>query len=264
MNQIKNMLEARKKQLLQIKKEKERALKGVPEGSVRVCSHGGRTQFYYRNNPKDFSGTYIRESDFPLVQKLVQKDYDKKVLRAVEQELTAIEKYSAAYPSKSAEQIFEDLHRERQKIVIPIYETDEEYIKNWKSIEYEGKGFKEDVPELYTARGERVRSKSEIIIADLLNKESVPYRYEYPIYLNGFGKVYPDFTALNIRLREEIYWEHLGMMDDPNYVENALVKISSYEQNGIFPGANLILTYETKKHPINQKIVSLMIRQYLK
>lgn len=52
---------------------------------------------------------------------------------------------------------------------------------------------------------------------------------------------------------KEMYWEHLGMMDDSNYVENALQKIALYEQNGIFPGKNLILTYETGKNPINQK-----------
>lgn len=69
-----------------------------------------------------------------------------------------------------------------------------------------------------------------MIIADLLNKEGIPYRYEYPIQLNGVGWIYPDFTVLNVRLRKEYYWEHLGMMDDYSYAEKALQKISSYEQ----------------------------------
>ncbi len=76
--------------------------------------------------------------------------------------------------------------------------------------------------------------------------------------------VYPDFMTLNIQARKEIWWEHLGMMDDPNYVENAIRKIVSYEQNGIFPGENLILTYETKKNPLNQKVIKMMIQRYLK
>ena len=61
-----------------------------------------------------------------------------------------------------------------------------------------------------------------------------------------------------------MYWEHLGMMDDPSYVEKSLQKITLYEQNGIFPGENLILTYETRKNPMNQKIIRLMIQRYLK
>lgn len=98
----------------------------------------------------------------------------------------------------------------------------------------------------------------------MLNKEGIPYRYQCPFVLKGVGTVYPDFTVLNISQRKEMYWEHLGIMDDNAYVENALKKIVSYEQNGIFPGENLILTYESKMNPINQKVVKGMIQHYLK
>ena len=54
------------------------------------------------------------------------------------------------------------------------------------------------------------------------------------------------------------------MMDDPDYVENAIQKIALYQQNGIFPGRNLILTYETKKLPLNPKSVRLIIEEYLR
>lgn len=97
----------------------------------------------------------------------------------------------------------------------------------------------------------------------MLNREGIPYRYEYPLYLNGIGSIYPDFTVLNVRLRKELFWEHLGMMDDTIYVEKAIQKITYYEENGIFPGDNLILTYETKQNPLNQKTVKLMIQHYL-
>lgn len=264
MAQMKELLEEREKELLYMKQEKEKALLNAPEGSLRICSHGNRTQYYQRNDPKDFNGTYIREQDLDLAKKLAQKDYDKKVLRAVKKELAAIEKYCSNYPEPDVEQIYETLHRERQKMIQPILEPEEQYIQKWESVEYQGKGFQDNMPEFYTGKGERVRSKSEWIIADLLSKEEVPYRYEYPIYLNGLGRIYPDFTVLNVRTRKEIYWEHLGMMDDPVYVENALQKIGLYEQNGIFPGESLILTYETKKNPINQKLIICMIQHYLK
>ena len=97
-----------------------------------------------------------------------------------------------------------------------------------------------------------------------MNREGIPYRYEYPVDIKGWGKFYPDFTVLNIKKRREIYWEHLGMMDDVTYVENALQKITLYMQNGIFLNDNLIITYETKRNPLNQKMIRLMIEQYLK
>lgn len=260
--EMKHVVEQRRKQLLQWKKEKEKALVKVPEGFLRICCHGDRTQYYRRKDSKDLNGVYLREKEMDVARKLAQKDYDRKVVRAVEEELRAIDKFLSDYPVKNVEKIYESLHKERQKLVLPIKKTDWQYRQEWEGITYEGKEFYEDEPEFYTAKGERVRSKSEVIIADLLNREAIPYRYEYPIILKGVGTVYPDFTVLNIKTRKEIYWEHLGMMDDFRYVENAIKKINEYEQNGIFPGDNLILTYETKKNPVNRKTINLVVRHY--
>lgn len=263
MEQINDLLEARRNYLFQLKKEKEIALKSVPDGFLRICNRGKKTQYYHRTDPKDFSGVYIREKDIELAKKLAQKDYDQKILCSIDKELMAMEKYSLYGHTMPVEQIYDSLHKERQKLIKPIIETEEQYINNWENIDYKGKEFDELTPEIYTSKGERVRSKSEVIIADLIKREGIPYRYEYPIYIKGWGKVYPDFTVLNVRKRKELYWEHFGMMDDTNYVERALEKIALYEKNGIFPGENLIMTFETKKNPINQKMVSLLIKQYL-
>lgn len=127
-----------------------------------------------------------------------------------------------------------------------------------------GKSFVEDAPEFYTNKGERVRSKSEILIANALQKHQVPYRYEFPIKLKQYGIVHPDFTVLNIRKRKEMYWEHMGMLDEEGYRDYALDKITAYEKNGIFPGDKLILTLETLKSPMNSKIIEKIIDQYLK
>ncbi|MBQ9321830.1 MAG: hypothetical protein IJ239_05705, partial [Eubacterium sp.] len=71
------------------------------------------------------------------------------------------------------------------------------YIRNWLDIQYPKKGFSEEGPEFYTSKGERVRSKSEVIIADTLARMGVPYRYEFPIRFSGTGTFHPDFTVLN-------------------------------------------------------------------
>ena len=264
MKEIRNLLKEREKYLCELKSEKEKELKTAPEGLLRVCNSRNRIQYYYRTEPKDFNGVYIKEKDIHLAQGLAQKDYDQRILRAIEKELECIKKYFANYPERNVEQVYGSLHKERQRLIRPIRETDEQYIQNWRNVEYEGKGFAEDAPEFYTSRGERVRSKSEWIIAELLEKEGIPYRYEYPVYLRGFGKVYPDFTVLNVRTRKEIYWEHMGMMDNPIYAEKAVNKIHTYEQNGMFQGEELLVTYETSKSPLNQKVIMRMIQRYLK
>ena len=264
MEDLIDLLKKREAELLRMKKEKEKSLKNAPEGSLRICSHGKRTQFYKRTDPKDCNGVYIPEKDFRIAQKLAQKDYDKKVLNAVDKELNAIWKYKAACPEKAAEDIYEGLHRERQKIIMPVKETEEQFIKRWQEMEYKGKPFYGGIAELYTAKGERVRSKSEVIIADLLSREGVPYRYEYPLYLNSYGEIYPDFTVLNVRTRKEMYWEHFGMMDEPEYAESVVQKIITYGQNGLLQGEHLIFTYETSMKPLNQKQILPLIQQFLK
>lgn len=264
MSQINDLLEARVKQLLQLKKKKEKALSNCPEGFLRISHHGNRTQYYRRNDPKDFNGVYIPQKNIHIARKLAQKDYDQKVIQAVEKELKAIEKYRSNYSSKKVEEIYEGLHKERQKLIVPVMETDEEYIRKWEGVEYQGKAFYDNAPEYFSAKGERVRSKSEVIIADLLGREGVPYRYEYPLQLKGGMKIYPDFTVLNVKKRQELIWEHLGMLDNSEYAELFVQKMASYAKNGFFSGDNLILTYETSRSPINQKMILTFIYKYLK
>ena len=264
MEKVRKLLELRKKELEKLKKEKEIALQNVPEGALRICDHANRTQYYHRIDPKDTSGAYIPTKNHDLICKLAQKEYDQKVLRAIDKELAITKKYLSGYPVVTVEQIYDTLHKKRQALIQPIQESDDEFIEKWTNYDYKGKGFDVEAPEYYTAKKERVRSKSELIIADLLNRESIPYRYECPVYLRGMGQIYPDFTVLNVKKRKEYYWEHFGMMDDPSYTEEALQKLTMYEQNGIFPGEQLIITYETRKNPLSQKQVLNFIEHYLK
>ncbi len=262
MEEIKRLLQCRKEFLEKIREKKEISLADAPKGTMRLNTSNGKTQFFYREEPDMRAGIYIPQKDFVLAQTLAQKGYDQKVLQSIEQEIKAIEKYLSGLPKVEAEKIYETLHIERQKLITPIRETDEQYIKRWAETSFQGKEIEDTIPPLFTEKGERVRSKSEMIIADILHRENIPYRYECPIWLKGLGKVHPDFTALNIKKRKEIYWEHLGMMDSPEYVEMALNRIETYEKNEIVLGDNLIITWETKKSPLNQNSIRRTIKRY--
>ena len=262
MEENKIMMEEREKYLYLLKEEKERALKRAQEGTLRISRNRNKVQYYKRTDPKDCNGTYIREDDMRTAYQLAQKDYDQKILRSIEKELKAIAKYKEAYPDKPAEQIYESLHPARQRLILPIRESDEEYIARWEKVEYLRKDFRHATSEHYTDKGERVRSKSEVIIADALNRAGIPYRYEYPLYIKGLEYINPDFTILNVKKRKEIIWEHLGLMDKPEYVENNVYKINCYERSGYYMGDNLICTFETKQNPLNQKIVNAIIQRY--
>ena len=244
-------------------KNAEAYIRKAPEGTLRINYSGGRVQYFHRREESDRYGIYLKKKEKPLAEKLAQKRYCSKVLQSARQEREAIQVYLERYPDILPETIYNSLSERRRELVTPLIETDEMFAERWQSVEYEGKELSDDIPELLTDRGERVRSKSEVIIADQLSRAGIPYRYEYPIILMGWGKVYPDFTVLNVRERKEIYWEHQGMMDNPEYAEQAVRKEAQYIKSGIFPGDNLILTSETKQNPINILQIKMIIEHYL-
>lgn len=155
------------------------------------------------------------------------------------------------------------LHTQRQLLVTPIEPIWEKELARWYDSEYHGKEFYEGTAEIVTEKGERVRSKSEKILADYFYRNNILYQYEKPLYLKGYGTVYPDFTFLSKKTRKEIYWEHEGMMDKPEYAKSAVKKIESYQRNGIYLGERLILTFETELTVLNSQIVEELVEKYL-
>ncbi len=81
--------------------------------------------------------------------------------------------------------------------------------------------------------------------------------------LKGVGIIYPDFTFFSKKIGKEIYWEHDGKMDDPVYVRAAIKKINSYTRNGILPGRELIVTYETANVTLDMQCVAKYAQEYL-
>lgn len=86
-----------------------------------------------------------------------------------------------------------------------------------------------------TVRGELVRSKSEVIIANLLDGLGLPYAYEQPFTgLDGSVR-YPDFTVDDAETGRRLLIEHLGMLDRPDYVRRWKAKELWYHTSGVRP-----------------------------
>ena len=98
-------------------------------------------------------------------------------------------------------------------------------------IEVDGRFFEEHLIHR-TARGEMVRSKSEVIIANALAAKGVDYAYERPLTIEGVTK-YPDFTIEDMESGQTLYWEHCGMLHVPSYRRRWEDKLKWYRQHGI-------------------------------
>lgn len=157
-------------------------------------------------------------------------------------EISDIERILKKNYSDRAKNCYSGIIEGRKNLVQPFEMSDEDFVKQWLEVPYKAKDFMEnDETEYYTDKGERVRSKSEIIIANILKTLNIPYKYECPLKLGNII-VYPDFTILDVKERREKYLEHFGMMGDVDYVNTMVLKISTYEQNNIFRGqANLYI-----------------------
>jgi ATP-dependent exoDNAse (exonuclease V) alpha subunit len=86
-----------------------------------------------------------------------------------------------------------------------------------------------------TERGDLVRSKSELVIADKLHARGIDYAYEQPLNFADGRVRYPDFTISDHARGVTFYWEHLGMLEDPAYRARWERKRAQYIAGGIKP-----------------------------
>ena len=236
----------------EIKNEKQR---------LRISTK--RTTCYYLvTDNKKTNGKYIPKSQMKVIKKIAQDNYDEKVYKRLVKEIKLVEEFLANYKNTKTANVYLRMKIERQKLITPLTLQDEDFIEKWQSEEYHHKSFVTGAPEHYTGKNERVRSKSEVIIADTLAQAGIPYKYEKPVLL-GDIYVHPDFCCLNIHTREEIFWEHFGMMDDSTYSQNACQKLHAYQEHGYYLGQNLIITWETSEIPFNKEDARLIVEKYL-
>jgi len=112
-----------------------------------------------------------------------------------------------------------------------------------------------------TSRDEFVRSKSEVIIANMLNENGVPYEYEKELEINGIKKL-PDFTINDAESGKTWYWEHCGMINNTAYQKYWEEKKAFYESNGIKEDKNLIVTYDDENGGIDSVKINKIIQEH--
>jgi hypothetical protein len=251
-------LETRLAELNWLIQRLENKIKMAPTGFIQY-----RDGHFYRRIEKNFE--YLGKDKDALIKALIQKKYDIGQLDAAKQEKLVIEKALKGFCSIKTKKFPDEL----MKYVNLEEYTDEAYIKEWCN--RDNWDFSRQAitgSQNYTQRGEHVRSKSEVIIADRLNNAKIPYHYEICLELvigdRDITTVKPDFTVLNTRTLETWYWEHFGMIDDEKYRYEMKRKLDSYAINGIFPGNHLIVSFETKDNQLNIQHINRLIKEYLK
>ena len=264
MNNLERELTNAKEKTNQILKTVNESMKHLKndDAKIKVLSKGKKITCYIKETEDDgIYGRYLPVAQRDRAINIVKNEYYTKLKQALEKRIKTIDKTIKTINQTDPIEIYRKIGKGKQRLVESVEMSDEDYRAEWENEKFEGKPFEENAPEIYTDRGERVRSKSEKIIADKLYRENISYRYEYPIEIPYVGTIYPDFTILDEVNRRNIIFEHFGLMNDESYANNAIFKLQTYAREGYTLGDNLFVTMETSERPLDSRMVDGIIKQ---
>lgn len=217
----------------------------LPEGLLKKRVKGTRAEYYQITDRE----RYISAGNEKTVEGLKLRRYFQAAIMRMEKNVAAEEKLLTRYKPYGYDDIQQALpaayrmeisgadqscRSERTDTCCPPPDDNWEYRER-------GRGHT-------TSTGHRVRSKSEMLICDMLDASGIRYEYEKPLKLRtARGEViwaHPDYTFYG-RFGQVVYWEHFGMLGEPEYRAKALKKMDVYIVNGVIPSVNLIITAES-------------------
>ena len=251
----------RQRFLEKTKAKLERSLATAPPGRLSTSrkrsmpfSNGDEHAIFagYYHVMEDGRRIYLDKSQQKTIAALAQKEYDKKALLIVKKELRKLQAFLDYNQMPKLEDVFDQCLPEKQIFIVPSVCSDTVFRQDWLNQDYTRKPIVENDHPFPTEKGDMVCSKTEAQQADYMFYHGYDYLYEKRLDLIDNGRPtwrYPDFTILDPVTREEVVFEHFGMVDDEGYQHSMFDKIRLYEENGYVIGQNFLFTFETAEHP---------------
>ena len=230
-------------------------LKNYQDEKLYVRWH--RNTNYYYTVGKGADGRrrehYISKKDEGRLKQLSEGQYYKNLAALLENELRTLTDFKEEYAPEEKFLLWQDMPEESRILTKPLLGTLDHTIKQWMSVPFERSTFPNENPGRFiTKNGEDVRSKNELIMANMLCDMDLPYRYECALDLPD-GRVFPDFTVLHPGSAEEWYIEFFGMMDNSDYSAAALKKIQKYYKAGLQP--RFIMLFDSLAAPLSNTAI---------
>ncbi len=235
-------------------RERKEELLRLPEG--KLCMRPGRKNgqvYYYRTlDGKRKSLT----DDMEMARLLARKRFIGASLPEIEKNINGLKHLLRSYADVSEQSIISTLPLEYAWLMDDTEAAWNERKRRWMAEPFDQSTYKTWEKEHVTAKGLRVRSKSEVIIAERLDYYEILYHYEQILYIRQYDFA-PDFTILT--RKGPVWWEHCGKVNDPAYIRKHNWKLSMYEKAGIVPWKNLIVTYDDENGNFDSRIVEAEI-----
>ncbi|MEI6603245.1 MAG: hypothetical protein WCL54_07135 [Clostridia bacterium] len=240
----------------------EKELSQLPDGKISRKMIGGKYYFYhfYKHEDGIFRQKSIGKNE-TLSEQLKRRVFLLAALARLRKDLTAFERFIDSYDPFFAEDIiqgnlipFEKMHQQ--------FFDKKEKIKAWISEPFDCYELYQDGLIQTSPGGLKVRSKSEALIAGLLETNQIPFRYEAKLIV-GNKTFFPDFTIMRPKDGEIMYWEHFGKIGDPQYDLSMVRKLQNYVKDNVIPWENLIMTFDSKNGSIDASLILGIIKTFL-
>ena len=251
---IKNRIEEINKELEKITKLDKK----FPQGELQCFKNENR----YKWKVKEENGIrYLPKTERNQAEILALKKYYEYRKKELESEAAGWEAYLKKTDKMKINSEHLLNHPEYGKLLAKNFRPLDKELERWQEEPYEKCTKHPENLLVQGTHGKMLRSKSEAIIDRMLYQNKIPFHYEEKLVLDGII-LYPDFVIRHPFTGQYFYWEHFGMMDNPDYCNHACDKIKLYCRHGIIPSVNLILTYETKQCPLNADKVEMILQEY--
>ena len=259
MNKLKTELNWQLCYDMELLKQLKEELSSLPEGYLVFKKIKGKEYLYIRRKTVDSLGN-LRKKELLVnsgrVQEargILRRRFVEKSIRQLTEEIKNVQLFSKLYNPYNPDVVYQSLLKGAASLLDASDSSTRSTILNTAALDVEPvlESFREGKKH-YTTRGLMVRSKSEALIAGILELYNLDFRYEQKLSL-GSDAYYPDFTIRIPNSRDWIYWEHFGLMSEPEYRNSMENKIETYANYGIIPWNNLIMTFDSEDGSINMQ-----------
>jgi len=245
------------------------AVKAIDEGSGSLferSTSGGIVYHIRRNENGKRVSHKLGKADDAAVIEIKQRVFNNEILKRLKKNIKLLKRIEGKflpYDPDSIDRELKEVYRDRTGLVNKapgIVDLDE-----WMKIDKRN-GYPLPKDCNIAADGMKTRSKSELIIYGILKGYALVIKHDMEIKLkDDTGQtvtVCPDFVIL-CSDGSLIIIEHLGMLDNGEYLQNALRRIHLYQINGYRLNENLFLTADYAPGKINAQVIDEMVRKMI-
>lgn len=246
-----------------MEEKQQKELNSLPAGKLVIRKEKGKMNFVHYLTEKESGAGKIRRGitkQPEMIRALARKQYLQESLSLLQKNIPALESLLKKHLEPTPDNLLKKLPKSWQQLPAGLFSEEWQEARDWAAAEFEQDKSRPEEKCHVTTGGLRVRSKSEVVIAEKLEAYQIPFRYEQVLYIEN-RRFSPDFTIFH--RGELFYWEHCGLVGNPRYMKHHKWKLDMYERAGIVPWKNLIVTYDDETGNLDSRMIEAEIRNRL-